>query len=272
MAQEKDKKNPDDFNYKEERDFFNGKPCMIFNLDEEVLPEEREGEENSPKQSSDSSSGSEESQEKDNNQAQELSVNNIVDESIKERTERRYRSLLEEENRAKFIKNDVTYQEAKSRKAGQDVVISAFCKRYEKCHFEAREVIKRQFKEEKPAIKIILEMLDDVDKDPFEALKAFPDSEDFFFEPSSRPVPFYDNFQGKKLLTLAKKFFLKAMVMDMVTVNGKFLPVGRINKAFDSKPAVIIHLDSFSLWVTPRFEHSGDLVPCLGDHQEDLEL
>lgn len=52
------------------------------------------------------------------------------------------------------------------------------------------------------------------------------------------------------------------LVMELRTYGGKRVPVGIANKPFDRKPAVLIHLNDFSLWATNCFAEGETALAC----------
>ena len=77
--------------------------------------------------------------------------------------------------------------------------------------------------------------------------------------------------KDKKVLDLKKGVFINALVLEMKRgKDGKRTPVGVINKRFDSKQAVIIHLADFSLWVASKFEEGTLMAKCAWDLDQDL--
>jgi hypothetical protein len=62
----------------------------------------------------------------------------------------------------------------------------------------------------------------------------------------------------------------EALIVEMRQVNGKPTPVGVMNRAFDGKPAVIIHLGDFSLWVTSKYVEEAVFLPCVKKPESHL--
>jgi len=77
--------------------------------------------------------------------------------------------------------------------------------------------------------------------------------------------------KDKKVLDLNRGIFFNALVLEMKRgKDGKRTPVGVINKRFDSKQAVIIHLADFSIWVARKFEEGTLMAKCAWYQDQDL--
>ena len=196
--------------------------------------------------------------------------NSVGNNGTSARTQRIYEAMLRRQNQEMFMKQDVTYQQEKWKKAGKDVVIPAFKKRYESLCSKIIKADEHSVKaEENTNLKEVDRVLKDRSKNPFEFLWTHPDFEDYLFDYEDAPY-LDDSFKDKKVLDLTKAIFFNALVMEVRQENGKKTPVGVINKEFDGERAFIIHLADFSLWVTSKFEDGALMVRCVMDQDQDL--
>jgi hypothetical protein len=110
-----------------------------------------------------------------------------------------------------------------------------------------------------------------VSRNPYDIFNANPQHRELLLDDADEvEKPQFIEVETNCILDLRKNLVCTLLAMEIKKVNGKPTPIGIINRQLDGKPAVIIHLGDFSLWVTSSFAEGGLLLPCMKEAPEHL--
>lgn len=182
---EESRMNPADFNLKHQYNFVRGRNRKVYVVpsDDEIPDSEEKKQETGQVQQKPA-----EHQDADSSSSVDFSDDDLdldvsnVENGTSARTQKIYEMMLRRQNQNVFVKQDVGYQQEKWNKAGKDVVIPAFNKRYEKLCSNIVKTDEPVKAEEDPSIKAVERMLRDRSKNPFEFLRTHPESVDYLFD------------------------------------------------------------------------------------------
>ena len=113
-------------------------------------------------------------------------------------------------------------------------------------------------------------MLQDAESDPADFLRLYPDCAPALREEApeyEKPelYPLSDN----KSLTITDELRAQVLVFEIKTNEERRLPFGEAFMEFTGLPAVILHLQDFSLWITTSYTDNGIALPCINSADKE---